>query len=535
MATAMTSVQQSWINWATSAFEEQNETYQKYEDYYVGEHPLEFATDKWVEVFGDTFEEFSDNWCQVVVDAVAQRMRITGWKSESDKDKEAADVAEEIWDESSVYKEEDDLYIGALTKGDGYMICWPSPEETDKIDLYYNDALNVEVFYDPSNIRRIAAASKKWEDLEGNMHLRLYFPDRIESYVIPNKLNFQPGLFQMVSEFRDEDAPLPSGWERLAAPIPNPYGQVPVFHFKNRRGVGSHGMSEIKIVIPIQNAINKMLMDMMLASEFAGFRQLWMTGSGQPKDGWKAGPYRVWASTDKDAKFGSIQPSDLEQFVAIVEMMVGHVAKVTQTPMHYLRPSGDMPSGEALRTAESGLVKKCLSRQRQWGWTWGDAMTFAVGLRLGREVTGVLRPVWEDPETRHDLEQAQTAQLKSVLGIPLEHLWAEHFGYTQEEIDLFLKMNKAVAAQVLAQVIAQAGQLPPGMGQIDPNQVIQLIRDQMSSGNGQSPSGFDLSQILALLPKSVTAQTTAGETTEKPQPNTSPSASPTRRSTGFKD
>lgn len=531
MATPLSVVQKSWIEWATAAFDEQNETYEHYEDYYLGEHSLEFSTDQWIEVFGATFEEFSDNWCQVVVDAVAQRMRITGWAS---GDKAAAKVAEDIWDESSVYKEEDDLYINTLTKGDGYMICWPNPDEADKIDLFYNDAINVEVFYDPSNIRRLAVAAKRWEDLDANQHLKLYFPDRVESYIVPSQLSISSGMLQMISEFRDPTTPLPTGWERDQAPLKNEYGIVPVFHYKNRRGVGSHGMSEIKIVIPIQNAINKILMDMMLASEFSGFRQLWMTGSGQPKDGWRAGPYRVWASTDKEARFGSIDPSDLEQFTRLVEMLVGHVAKVTQTPMHYLRPSGDMPSGEALKTAESGLVKKCLARQRQWGWSWADAMTFAVRLKTGSDPTDKIIPVWEDPETRHDLEQAQTAQLKSVLGIPLRQLWSEHFSYTEDQIEEFLKENKAIAAQVLAQVIAQAGQLPPGMGSIDPNQVISLIQQEMSNQNG-SATGFDLSQILALLPKSVTAATTAGEVTAKPQPNTSPSASPTRRSTGFKD
>jgi len=32
--------------------------------------------------------------------------------------------------------------------------------------------------------------------------------------------------------------------------------------------------------------------------------------------------------------------------------------------------------------------------------------------------------VWESPETRHFLEQAQTAQLKSVLGVPIKILWS---------------------------------------------------------------------------------------------------------------
>jgi hypothetical protein len=195
-----------------------------------------------------------------------------------------------------------------------------------------------------------------------------------------------------------------------------------------------------------------------------------------------------------------------------------------------------MPSGEALKTAESGLVKKCIARQKQWGASWSKAMGFAILIETGSLPQSPVKPVWQSPETRHVLEQAQTAQLKSILGIPLEILWSEHFGYTEEEIAHFKDLNKGIAASVLARVIAQIGQLPPGTEQIaaTPEQLIQLL-NQAPPGNAGDGEGLDISQILALLPKSITAGTSAGEATARPQPNTRPPASPTRRSSGFKD
>ena len=277
-------------------------------------------------------------------------------------------------------------------------------------------------------------------------------------------------------------------------------------------------------------------MDLMVASEFGAFRQKWVAGGGQPKDGWKAGADRIWATTDPNAKFGDFSETDLEPVTRAIDTVVGHIAKVTQTPMHYLRTSGDMPSGEALKTAESGLVEKIKARQKQFGAAWSDAMTFALKIE-GNEPKSPVFPVWKAAETRHDLEQAQTAQLKSILGIPLTQLWSEHFGYSEEEIAKFEEENKAVAASVLAQVIAQTGQLPPGAEQVTatPQQLIELLHQANTVGNAGEGSGLDVSQILALLPKSATAGTTAGEATTKPQPNSRPPASPTRRSSGFKD
>lgn len=519
----------NWITWALKALADVQEEYKRYEDYYIGNHDLEFATDKWVATFGTEFEEFSDNWCQVVVDSLVQRMEITGWTTDAG-DEAIIKRAEEIWDRNELAVDELDLYTQTTVKGDGFLIVWRDEEGAD---IYFNDALEVQVSYDPADKRKVTRAAKKFDDDKGQTYIYLYFPDRIERWYVPSGATADQIAATMAG--MASPANLPGGWVQSGPTIANPTGIVPVFHFKNRLMGATNGLSELKAVIPMQNATNKLLMDLMVASEFGSFRQKYVAGGGQPKDGWRVGGDRVWATTDPNAKFGEFGQVDLEPIFKAVEVVVGHIAKITQTPMHYLRSSGDMPSGEALKTAESGLVKKCLARQKQWGAAWSRAMTFAIQLETGEKPESPVYPVWRDPETRHDLEQAQTAQLKSILGIPLSQLWAEHFDYTQEQILEFEKKNKAIAASVLADVVAQVGQAPPGTEQVTatPQQLMELLGQARTTPDGSG--GLDISQVLALLPKSVTAQTTAGEATTKPQPNSRPPGSPTRRSVGFKD
>lgn len=501
-------VAESWVLWAQNAIDKSQEDYTKYEDYYIGDHPLVFATTKWEDTFGTVFEEFSDNWCQVVVDAVVQRMEITGWRSEDSK--EDAKQAEAVWDDNNLEVEEDDLHTQTLVKGDGYLMVQQDPENEGKAQIFYNDALHVAVNYDPTNRRRIIRAAKRFREDDGTRWLYIYFRDRTEKWVIPSSApTGQLNAVQMGFES------VPTGWKSDGS-IPNVWDTVPVFHFKNRAIGSDSGLSELKSVIPVQNGVNKLLMDLMVGSEFGSFRQKWIAGGGQPKTGWRAGAERIWATTDPNAKFGEFGQVDLEPLVRAIDLVVGHVAKITQTPLHYLRASGDMPSGEALKASESGLVKKCIARQKAWGAVWGQAMSLALQIENGTKPKQPLRPVWKSAETRHDLEQAQTAQLKSILGIPLEILWAEHFNYSEEQIAQFKQVNQDIAAQAINNAIAQSGQVPPGA--------------EMASAQG-----LTLPQVLALLPKSQTSQTTAGEATTKPQPNSRPPGSPTRRSSGFKD
>jgi hypothetical protein len=49
-------------------------------DYFNGNHPLAFATAKFREAFGSLFSAFADNWCERVVYASGERLRVQGFR-----------------------------------------------------------------------------------------------------------------------------------------------------------------------------------------------------------------------------------------------------------------------------------------------------------------------------------------------------------------------------------------------------------------------------------------------------------------------
>ena len=59
--------------------------------------------------------------------------------------------------------------------------------------------------------------------------------------------------------------------------------------------------------------------------------------------------------------------------------IVDAISGLSRTPQQFLRPFPgiDVPSGEALKQLESGLVKKAEERQLLFGEAWAEVMTLA--------------------------------------------------------------------------------------------------------------------------------------------------------------
>src|SRR5215831_10911286 len=67
------------ISQAIDQFRSAAARYQKTERYYRGDHDLAFATEKFVNTFGQLFREFAMNLCPAICDAVRDKLRVTGF------------------------------------------------------------------------------------------------------------------------------------------------------------------------------------------------------------------------------------------------------------------------------------------------------------------------------------------------------------------------------------------------------------------------------------------------------------------------
>lgn len=391
----------------------------KYQDYYDGKQPLSYATSDYDDAFALMLRELNDNWMPIIVDAVAERMKIEGFRFADGKGDKDAQI---IWQRNSLDADSDLHATESLISGVGYVMVWNAFENgSDLASITVEDPTQVYVHVDPGNRRNRLYAIKEWTDDWGIEFRNVYFPDRIEK--------------SMKEKGKWSDLPK----------VGNPLGKVPIVPFYNRPKLrGGTFRSELLEAISTQDQINKILADAIVASEFGAYRQRWATGvdverdeNGKPVQPFKAGHNRVWIGPDSDAKFGTFEVTDLRNYVQFIENRIQSLASRTRTPPHYLLGgAGTFPSGESLKSTETGLIAKVKNRMRRFGESWEETMRLAF-LVEGNEAKGnffAAETIWADPESRTEAEHVDALVKLRSLKVPIRKLW-EDAGYSQEEIE----------------------------------------------------------------------------------------------------
>lgn len=476
-----------------------------YDDYYRGYHRLQFATPKFETTFGSLFHEFADNWVPLVVDAVTERLHPNGFRMGTDSDKGDQD-AWRIWQANGMDSEISLGFTEAVLREESYLQVWNDPDDQETPSITVEDPGQMIVAYSPENRRKLLAACKFFVDEDGYPCATLWLPDWCYKYRSMTVDYRAADLYQeQLGAIRDNPAgggtwsnnlssaisgqvgaPTPVvGQPRVWVPrivddelwpLPNPLGRVPVVPIRNKPRLLGEPESEVHHVIPLQDACNKFMTDMLLASEFAAFPQRWATGLDIPIDPitkeprkLPTGPGSLLASKNKDAKFGVFPEMSGDAHIKAIQTVVQHIASQSRTPPHYFYLNGQFPSGESIKSAETGLVSKVRSRMT----VFGEALESAM--RLGFAVLGDSRAkivdsetIWADPESRTESEHVDAVIKRIAIGVPLRQL-QEDVGYSQAQIERFRDMRRdEIQDYVLAQ--AQALAALAAAGTPDPTQ-----------------------------------------------------------------
>lgn len=406
-------------------------------DYYEGKHRLLFATDRFRNVFGGMFNAFADNFCAPVIEVQEERLAIRGFTAE-DPDKAAEDlkVADTIWNLNRLGSSYTQAHRDALIAKDAYLIVWPDSRGIPVVHI--NDPRHVACVHDSEHPWIVSYAIKVWREKDASgkpfARMTLYYPDRIERYVSRKEYDGK-GFPSSVAAFSliEKDGIVPNKW-----------GRCPVFHLVNRGVGGRGGRSELAPVIPINDVVNKLMVDMLVASEYVAYPQRYATGvedevdkNGNRVAPWRPGTERIFTTANSAASIGQLDAASFESPLALMHAVIAHIAAVTGTPPHsfYLNTSGaEWPSGEALKTAEARLIAKCEAATRAWGPVWGDAMTFAVAMVRGAAQSGyIIEPQWEPVASRSEREEMELAVMKKQIGLSNRQIQRE-LGYTEDEI-----------------------------------------------------------------------------------------------------
>lgn len=379
--------------------------------------------------------------------------------------------------------EEKRLHKDVSRHGTAYLLVWPVRDVRGKVvgvDMRVNSADSVILIYDEEDRLKPRFALKSWTvevDKKTATRVNLYYPNRIERWTTepggnPEKEDAWRKLAAMVDDLEPDEAdeltadefnpdPDAATGRDDAAPldpddIPNPWGRVPFFHFRNDRPTGC---PEHRNAYGPQQMINKLVLAHAGVIDFQSFPQRYimvdpmqddpmqnLDDPDHPDDtdedvetdtghsGLRSDPAQVWRLFGKST--GVYQAADPQVFLAPLDRYIRSMAELTGMPQYaFSRSSGDMPSGESVRELNGDLYAKVADRQARYDATWQDSYEFALKM-LG--ITGVTIDVrWAPIERVNDLTGWQVIKAKIEAGVPPQ-VALEEAGYAPEQVEDWL-------------------------------------------------------------------------------------------------
>jgi len=451
------------LMYGLTALAENFDDYQLASDYYEGcpDELIGNAELRRLLTQGGYGERFRINLAKTPVDALLGKVQISSITTDSEGGDDALAVLRE---DNLMVLQEGEVHRRTFEFGDYYVMVWPDTPDDEsedgdqslaasKVQISCHGPQTMRVMYDDDHPNRKKFAIQSWfnGDLD-RWRADLLYPDRIESYV--SKTRERPV---------DDDGWVPYTEGDAEAVQVNPYGEIPVFHFRN--GL-PYGRPEHKDAYGPQDAVNKLTATQMASTDSAGFPQRF--GLVDPQavlDENNDDPFRDDESEVDDTvdasrrgkrsglrggpgtmlflnglkEIGQFATADSKNFMEPLEVYVRLMAQVTTTPLHYFDPSGDVPSGESLRAADAPLIAKARNRKQYLTPTWQDVYKFA--LRLMGVVVKSVDIQWAPDTTIDDVAGWEVIEKKIGNGVTQEQALREA-GYTDEQVTAFLDANQ---------------------------------------------------------------------------------------------
>lgn len=439
--------------------------------YYAGTASVPLVSERLHEIYRNLTFTIAENWSAVVVDSTTDRIELTG---ATGGDNTITGTIKAILDEVELLIEADEAHQSAIISGEAYVIAWKDPE-TGELEAYFNDPRTCHIFYEPDrpNIPRLAV--KWWDGADGMRHIKFYTTATITEIRVPIKKDGKLGMSELEEVAHDD----------------NPYGIIPVFHLRTKRRAAH---SDLTNVMPIQDGINILLINMMVTAEFSAAPMKYVISNAEGIEDLVVAPNRIWNIPAGDGlpgtpgtQVGQFPASDLQNYLVAIAHGVDAISAISRTPRHYFYGSQLPPSGESLKTMEGPLVKKVKDRIARFAPTWKRLIAFLYLLKTNQKLDiNTITLVWADPETVQPQQQAQTETAKAQavaaklpLGVSNQQglremgynddviakmqgertAWAEDQAGTIEAVRLELETARAQLGLVLANAATVRGQI----------------------------------------------------------------------------
>jgi hypothetical protein len=421
------------------------------DSYYEGTQPLSYLAPEIQAELNDRLRQLIINWPQLIVDALDERLDVEGFRY-ADSETTEADLWS-VWQANELDAGSQQAHVDALALKRAYVIVGANEEDEATPVVTAESALEVFAERDPRT-RQVVAAIKRWDEPAADGAA----PTKMATLYLPSmRCTFERVKGVWDEKDRDE----------------HNLGRVLVVPMANRQSLRHpDGTSELRAVIPISDAANKIASDMMVSAEYHAMPRRWATGlsredfadeDGRPLGAMSALAGRMWANESRDVQFGQFPEAQLTNFHETINLLARLVSALTGLPPAFLGLATDQPpSADAIRAGEARLVKRAERRQRAFGEAWESIMRLVLLVRDGRvdPRTRSLETVWRDPATPTFAQMADaTTKLFAAGLLPKEVAW-ERLGFSAVEIRRMRAMDEEALTRMTAMDLHQLSTAP---------------------------------------------------------------------------
>jgi hypothetical protein len=404
--------------------------YNEFTDYDRGFHPVMFSTPKFRRFYAEVLRRYRLNLCRPVIDAISERLTIEGWEG---------DAAQEWWQSHGISLM-NKVHRPALRNGDSYVLVWPDRDMNGGTDEYRAHRLlpnEASVVYSDENDMP-EFAMKVWTQEVGRQkyiqRLNIYYYDRVERLVRQGTetINYQWGGY---APYTDDEAGDVIEYGGLIREL----GQdklLPVVHFAGSSDLTPYGTSMLEDVLPIQDALNKHAIDILVSSEsvamplraLLGFEVMENSDGTNNLPDYDPRLDHMLAIPGEAVRLVQLDAASMDGLMKAKQDAITDIATVAGIHQSRLRDAGSVPSGEALRVVERPLVSQVRNLQQDFTEPWTD-----VARLLG--VDG--QPIWSDPVQMDVAERWALVQAKIDAGWPARQAYIES-GLAPDIVDAVL-------------------------------------------------------------------------------------------------
>jgi hypothetical protein len=404
----------------------------KVKRYLAGDHDLPYMPKKAKKEFEHLARRAITNWTPLIPDTFSKGLFCDGYRPAKAVDNSPA---WSFWQANGLDARQTIAHRGALEYGASYVLVLPGAAPR-----------RVPVIKPLSPLRSLA-----WYDDPDDLWPR--YGLRLKGNTVEGSTIFEVYDAADVSTF----AKMEDGKVVRSKVEAHGLGVTPFVRFRDR--FDDEAVGVVRPILTLQDRINEVVFALLIALQYASFRQRWATGLviptdddpdsptfGEPVESFQAAVDRLWVTDSSEARFGDFAQTEISGHLGLYEVSVKTLAGIAQISPNVL--TGDLVnlSAEALAQLQDTTQRKLGEFETLMGESWEQVFrlaAYAAGDFAGAEDTSA-QVRWRDTEAR-SLAQTVDAlgKLAQMLEVPVEALWEQVPGITQEDVAYWKALRSA--------------------------------------------------------------------------------------------